>query len=99
LVARTGVTGERSSVSDAVGPLVQAMRNVTDLPLVVGFGISSAGQVREVGAITDAVAVGSAFVRTVEQYGAGPELEDRLEAQARDLASGLTKRAIPVRTA
>jgi len=42
---------------------------------------------------------GSAFVRTVEQFGASPELEQRLEAQARELASGLIKRAAPVRMA
>jgi len=99
LVSRTGVTGERSSLSDAVGPLVDAMRDITDLPLAVGFGISTAEHVRAVGAMADAVVVGSAFVRTVEQYSAGPELEERLEAQARTLKSGLTKRAIPVRTA
>jgi hypothetical protein len=40
LVSRTGVTGERDSLSDAVGPLIRAVRAVTDLPLAVGFGIS-----------------------------------------------------------
>src|SRR5690349_3980982 len=99
LVSHTGVTGERSSLSDTVGPLVEAMREITTLPLAVGFGISSAEQARAIGAIADAIAVGSAFVRTVEQYSARPELEERLEAQARELKSGLTKRAIPVRTA
>ena len=89
LVSRTGVTGERASVSSAVGPLVNAMRKVMDLPLAVGFGISSADQVRSVGEIADGVAVGSAFVRTIEQYAASSELETRLEAVARQLASGL----------
>jgi tryptophan synthase alpha subunit len=42
-----------------------------------------------VGAIADAVAVGSAFVRVVEQNAAGPDLEARLEALARELSSGL----------
>jgi len=89
LVSRTGVTGERSTVSDAVTPLVGAMRKVTGLPLAVGFGISSAGQVRAVGAVADAVAVGTAFVRVVEQNAAGPDLPAKLEALARDLAGGL----------
>src|SRR5579859_3913209 len=40
LVSRTGVTGERESLSDAVEPLVRAMRAVTTLPLAVGFGVS-----------------------------------------------------------
>jgi tryptophan synthase alpha chain len=89
LVSRTGVTGERSTVSDSVGPLVQAMRKVTRLPLAVGFGISTAGQVRAVGEIADGVAVGSAFVTTIEQNAASSDLEAKLEALARQLAGGL----------
>ena len=89
LVSRTGVTGERAALSESVAPLVQAMRQVTTLPLAVGFGISTADQVRAVGRMADGVAVGSAIVRTVEQYAASPELESQLEALARELASGL----------
>ena len=89
LVSRTGVTGERATLSESVAPLVQAMRQVTTLPLAVGFGISTADQVRAVGEVADGVAVGSAIVRTVEQYAASPELESRLEALARELSSGL----------
>ncbi|HZU26108.1 MAG TPA: tryptophan synthase subunit alpha [Bryobacteraceae bacterium] len=87
LVSRTGVTGERSTISDRVGPLVQAMRDITDLPLTVGFGISTAEHVRAIGSLVEAVAVGSAFVRTVEQHADDPA--PALEALARELASGL----------
>src|SRR5579864_6674413 len=55
LISRTGVTGERTALSDGVGPLVKSMRQVTRLPLAVGFGISTADQARTVGAIADAV--------------------------------------------
>jgi tryptophan synthase alpha chain len=89
LVSRTGVTGERATVSNSVAPLVSAMRAVTDLPLAVGFGIANAEQVRAVGALADGVVVGSAFVRLIEQYGASPELESKLETLTRELASGL----------
>lgn len=89
LVSRTGVTGERANLSDGVAPLVQAMRRVTSLPLAVGFGISTADQARAVGAVADGVAVGSAFVRLIEQNAADPALETKLEALARELASGL----------
>ena len=89
LVSRTGVTGERASLSEGIHPLVNAMRKFTTLPLAVGFGISTAEQVRSVGEIADGVAVGSAFVRTIEQYAASAELETRLESLARELASGL----------
>jgi tryptophan synthase alpha chain len=89
LISRTGVTGERASLSDGVGPLVEAMRRVTHLPLAVGFGISTAGHACAVGAIADAVVVGSAFVRIIEQNAASPDLEAKLEALARELSSGL----------
>src|SRR5258708_22406482 len=79
LVSRAGVTGERDSLSQSVQPLVEAMRNITDLPLAVGFGISTADHVRSVAAIADAVVVGSAFVRTVEQYCASAAPAERLE--------------------
>jgi len=89
LVSRTGVTGERSTVSEAAGPLVSAMRKVTALPVAVGFGISTADQVRAVGAIADGVVVGSAFERVIEQNPTSPELPAKLAALARELASGL----------
>ena len=92
LISRTGVTGERTALSDGVAPLVKSMRQVTRLPLAVGFGISTADQARTVGAIADAVVVGSAFVRVIEQNTASPNLETRLEALARELSSGLTSK-------
>jgi tryptophan synthase alpha chain len=89
LVSRTGVTGERSSVSDSVAPLVSAMRAVTELPLAVGFGISNAEQVRAVGAVADGVVVGSAFERVIEENAGSGELCAQVEALARKLAGGL----------
>jgi tryptophan synthase alpha chain len=89
LVSRTGVTGERSSVSDNVGPLVANMRRVTPLPLAVGFGISTADQVRSVGAVADGVVVGSAFERVIEENATLPDLPVKIEALARKLAGGL----------
>jgi tryptophan synthase alpha chain len=95
LVSRTGVTGEQLSLGEAALPLVESMRGVTDLPLAVGFGISTAAQVQEVGAMADAVVVGSALVRVVEKFGESPELAGRLEAFTRELAGGLHRVAAP----
>ncbi len=89
LVSRTGVTGERTSVSDSVEPLVTAMRGVTDLPLAVGFGVSTAEQVRSIGSLADGVVVGSAFERAIEENASSPDLPAKIEALARKLASGL----------
>mgnify|MGYP003813235889 CR=1 FL=1 len=93
MVSRTGVTGERSSVSAAVGPLVASMRERTSLPLAVGFGISTPGHVAEVGRLADAVVVGSAFVRRIGEAGGSPSLVADLESMARQLAGGLERKA------
>jgi tryptophan synthase alpha chain len=89
LVSRTGVTGERDSVSGAVGPLVRSMRAVTELPLAVGFGISTPEQAAEAGRQVEAVVVGSAFVRMIERNRDNPSLEIQLESFARELKHGL----------
>jgi tryptophan synthase alpha chain len=88
LVSRTGVTGERDSLSDSVAPLVAAARAVTDLPLAVGFGISRPEHVAAAGRLADAVVVGSAIVRLIEQHAGDPDLEGRLEEFARNLKQG-----------
>lgn len=67
LVSRTGVTGERQSLSAAVQPLVERTRRFTKLPLAVGFGISTPAQVREVQQLADAAVVGSAVVHAIEE--------------------------------
>jgi tryptophan synthase alpha chain len=88
LVSRTGVTGERESLSDAVTPLIRAVRAATDLPLAVGFGISKPEQVAELGRQVEAVVVGSAFVRLIEQNADNASLEIQLESFTRELKRG-----------
>lgn len=89
LVSRTGVTGVQESVSAAAGPLVKAMRAVTTLPLAVGFGISRPGHAAEAGRAADAIVVGSALVKLIEQLGSDPALEDRIEEFTRSLKEAL----------
>jgi tryptophan synthase alpha chain len=93
LVSRTGVTGERDSLSAALAPLVASMRQATDLPLAVGFGISTPDQVRQVGTMADAVVVGSAFVRMVERNAGNTSLAVQLESMARELKHGFGLKA------
>lgn len=93
LVSRTGVTGERESVASTLEPLVRATRAATTLPLAVGFGISTPDHVAEVGSLADAVVVGSAIVRTVEQNLENTSLEIQLETLARELRHGFMLRA------
>ena len=88
LVSRTGVTGERESISAAVAPLVRAVRAVTALPLAVGFGISKPEHVAELGRQVEAVVVGSAIVRLIEQNRDNSSLEIQLESFVRELKRG-----------
>lgn len=61
-VSRAGVTGARNETSNDAENLVQRLRKFTDLPVAVGFGISTAAQVAETWKYADAAVVGSAIV-------------------------------------
>ncbi|MBI3209945.1 MAG: tryptophan synthase subunit alpha [Candidatus Solibacter usitatus] len=89
LVSRTGVTGERDALSSSLDELIASLRKATDLPLAVGFGISTPQQAAAAGRIADGVVVGSAFVRIIEKHGGAKNLEKRLEDFARSLANAL----------
>jgi tryptophan synthase alpha chain len=89
LVSVTGVTGMRSEMHGRVSEILAAMRQVTDKPIGVGFGISSpeqAVQVRTWGA--DAAIVGSAFVKRLAD-GTPEEGLAAVEAFCRDLRAAL----------
>jgi tryptophan synthase alpha chain len=60
-----GVTGVRSAVGGAAQVLVERTRAVTELPICVGLGVSTAEQAAEVAGFADGVIVGSAFVRAL----------------------------------
>jgi tryptophan synthase alpha chain len=89
LVSRTGVTGEQESLSRAIEPLVGRLRQLTALPLAVGFGISTSQQVEEVARIADGVVVGSALVRFVEKNAGSADLAAGLEAFTKSLTAPL----------
>lgn len=73
-VSRTGVTGERKTVAESIGPKVRQIHQYTDKPVGVGFGISSPAQAVEVSHYADAVIVGSAIVRRIKEHIASPQL-------------------------
>lgn len=64
-VSREGVTGEQTSMSEGIAARVDAIKQHTDLPVVVGFGISTADHVRTVAQAADGVVVGSAIVNCI----------------------------------
>ncbi len=76
-----GVTGAREKPSDLARPLVARAREVTDLPVGVGLGVSDGDQAAAVAAFADGVIVGSAFVRRL--LDAGTDRERGLASLAR----------------
>ena len=73
-VAVAGVTGARSQLPTDLKEHIDAHRAVTDLPLGVGFGISTPEQAAQVATFADAVVVGSAITLVVEKHGKSPEM-------------------------
>jgi tryptophan synthase alpha chain len=89
LVSRTGVTGEQKSLSSSAAPLTRRMRALTNLPLAVGFGISTPEHVAEAAQIADAVVVGSAIVNFIGTHAQSTSLCEQLETFTRSLAAPL----------
>lgn len=67
-VSVTGTTGSREKVNESLGDFIERMRANTDLPLAVGFGISSPIIARELANLADGVIVGSALIDKMEQF-------------------------------
>lgn len=65
-VSLTGVTGARSELGPDAARLVERVRQFTDLPLVVGFGVSTPQQVAQVARFADGAVVASAIVNVIE---------------------------------
>lgn len=89
LVAAAGVTGARTTVADTALPLVERARRATDLPLALGFGLSTRAHMEAIAPQVDGAIVGSAFMRVVEDNQDSPELAQKLEALAGELSAGL----------
>jgi tryptophan synthase alpha chain len=77
-VSRAGVTGARTEISAEAERLVARVRSVSDLPVAVGFGITTNEHVAEVWRYADAAVVGSAIVAEIEREAGGPDLVARV---------------------
>lgn len=71
IVSSLGVTGTRSEITTDLGSIIGAVRENTDIPCAIGFGISTPEQARKMGEISDGVIVGSAVIKLIEKSGAG----------------------------
>ncbi len=88
-VSREGVTGEQQSVSTGLAAQAAAIRAVTTLPVVVGFGISTPEQAREAAGPVDAVVVGSAIVRKIGELGGEADLAAQVAAFVRPMVAAV----------
>ncbi len=95
MLARGGLTGERAELPQQLPQRVQQMRDVTDLPITVGFGISTPQQVRTVVSVADAAIVGSAIMRRVadNRDQDSQQVVATVRAFVEELAGGLTQEA------
>jgi tryptophan synthase alpha chain len=77
-VSRAGVTGQRDEMTRDAEALVKRVRSVSDLPVAVGFGISTVEQVRQVWRFADAAVVGSAIISEIERLSGDSNLVNRI---------------------
>ncbi len=69
VVSSLGVTGMRSEIKTDIGAIVKVIRENTDIPCAVGFGISTPEQAAKMSALSDGAIVGSAIIKILEKYG------------------------------
>src|SRR5947208_6108905 len=105
LISRTGVTGAKDALPDDLPALLRRARNITQLPIAVGFGISLPGHVSVLGGLADAAVIGSALVSEIEkatakQSGklgidtAANALAERIRSLKAAARSGLSRREV-----
>ena len=92
-VSREGVTGARSDMASSLAERVAQIRDVTSLPVAVGFGISRIDQAREAARLADAVVIGSAIVREIAEHGRSPDLPERIVDFVRPLIAAVKTRS------
>lgn len=75
IVSSLGVTGTRSEITTDLASIVKVVREHTDIPCAIGFGISTPEQAQRMAALSDGAIVGSAIIKLIEKHGreaAGP---------------------------
>lgn len=69
IVSSLGVTGTRSEITTDLAAMVKVVRENTDIPCAIGFGISTPEQARKMAEISDGAIVGSAIIKLLEKHG------------------------------
>ncbi len=90
LVSMTGVTGSAGLDTTYISDFCGQVRNITPLPLCVGFGISTAEDVSRVAQVADGVVIGSAFERLIEDNLDRPDLPDIIARRVAEYKAATT---------
>jgi tryptophan synthase alpha chain len=90
-VSREGVTGMQTKVADTITQMTAKIRAHTNLPIAVGFGISTPEQAKIVAASAEAVVVGSAIVDQIARHGKAPDLIERVNEFVKPLLEAVKK--------
>ena len=69
IVSSLGVTGTRTEITTDLDAIVRVVRQNTEIPCVIGFGISTPEQARKMAAVSDGAIVGSAIIKILARYG------------------------------
>jgi tryptophan synthase alpha chain len=88
-VSVTGVTGGRPMLAEVVRPAIERLRQSTELPIGVGFGITTPEQAAAVATFADAAVVGSAIMRVVDAHRGSPSLVPEVGAFLRQLKAAM----------
>lgn len=88
-VSSLGVTGARSEIKTDIGNMIELVREVSDVPCAVGFGISTPEQAKHMAEISDGAIVGSAIVRLCGEHGKDcvPYIEDYVRSMKNGVRS------------
>lgn len=86
-----GVTGARNSISHSASDLVSRVRQVTNLPIAVGLGVSTREQAAQVAQYADGVIVGSAFIKLVLEASNEKDGVERVKVLAAELSAGVRR--------
>ncbi len=87
VVSSLGVTGARSAITTDIGSMVKLVKESTDIPCAVGFGISDVAQAGAMARLSDGAIVGSAIVKIVAEY--GKNAPEKVGAFVRELAAAV----------
>ena len=86
-MSSVGVTGVRSKITTDIGAMVDLVREVTNIPVAVGFGISTPEQTKKMASQSDGAIVGSAIIKIREKY--GKDAPQYVEAYVKEMVKAL----------